>query len=291
MKKTITHYNLYGETDTALLPDFIHCETIESRSKAYNWEIKQHIHTQLYQVFLIDSGAGFLLLDDNEIPFFAPCIIAVPPNNLHGFYYTVPTDGRVMTLSDGYFDMLFKTSPKVILAMGQVQLIAVTAEKSKFDRLIRLIDHISNELYEDFSEKQIALQAYLSLLLVEIYRFTKQNEVDLKRDNRQLQYFQDFLKNIKKSYSAIKTIREYAQELNITTVHLNRICQSVVQKSASQMVEAYIIAEAKKYLSHTSYSISEISYMLDFNDSAYFSRWFKKHMETSPKAFRDNVAE
>ena len=291
MKKTITHYNLYGETDTALLPDFIHCETIESRSKAYNWEIKQHIHTQLYQVFLIDSGAGFLLLDDNEIPFFAPCIIAMPPNNLHGFCYTVPTDGRVMTLSDGYFDMLFKTSPKVILAMGQVQLIAVTAEKSKFDRLIRLIDHISNELYEDFSEKQIALQAYLSLLLVEIYRFTKQNEVDLKSDNRQLQYFQDFLKNIKKSYSAIKTIREYAQELNITTVHLNRICQSVVQKSASQMVEAYIIAEAKKYLSHTSYSISEISYMLDFNDSAYFSRWFKKHMETSPKAFRDNVAE
>ena len=291
MKKTITHYNLYGETDTALLPDFIHCETIESRSKAYNWEIKQHIHTQLYQVFLIDSGAGFLLLDDNEIPFFAPCIIAVPPNNLHGFCYAVPTDGRVMTLSDGYFDTLFKTSPKVILAMGQVQLIAVTAEKSKFDRLIRLIDHISNELYEDFSEKQIALQAYLSLLLVEIYRFTKQNEVDLKRDNRQLQYFQDFLKNIKKSYSAIKTIREYAQELNITTVHLNRICQSVVQKSASQMVEAYIIAEAKKYLSHTSYSISEISYMLDFNDSAYFSRWFKKHMETSPKAFRDNVAE
>ena len=291
MKKTITHYNLYGETDTALLPDFIHCETIESRSKAYNWEIKQHIHTQLYQVFLIDSGAGFLLLDDNEIPFFAPCIIAVPPNNLHGFCYTVPTDGRVMTLSDGYFDTLFKTSPKVIMAMGQVQLIAVTAEKSKFDRLICLIDHISNELYEDFSEKQIALQAYLSLLLVEIYRFTKQNEVDLKRDNRQLQYFQDFLKNIKKSYSAIKTIREYAQELNITTVHLNRICQSVVQKSASQMVEAYIIAEAKKYLSHTSYSISEISYMLDFNDSAYFSRWFKKHMETSPKAFRDNVAE
>ncbi len=289
MKKTITHYNLYGETDTSLLPDFIHCETIESRSKAYNWEIKPHIHTQLYQVFLIDSGAGFLLLGESEIPFFAPCIIAMPPNNLHGFRYTVPTDGRVMTLSDAYFDTLFKTSPKVIIAMGQVQLIAVTAEKPKFDRLIRFIDHISNELYEDFSEKQIALQAYLSLLLVEIYRFTSQNEVDLKSDNRQLQYFQDFQKNIKKSYSAIKTIREYAQELNITTVHLNRICQSVAQKSASQIVEGYILAEAKKYLSHTSYSISEISYMLDFNDPAYFSRIFRKHTKASPKAFRANI--
>ena len=289
MKKTITHYNLYGETDTPLLPDFIHCETIESRSKAYNWEIKPHIHTQLYQIFLIDSGAGFLLLGDNELPFSAPCIIAMPPNNLHGFRYTTPTDGRVMTLSDGYFDTLFKTSPKVIMAMGQVQLIAVTAGKPKFDRLIRLIDHVSNELYEDFSEKQIALQAYLSLLLVEIYRFTKQNDVDLKSNNRQLQYFKDFQKNIKKSYSSIKTIAEYAKELSMTTVHLNRICQSVAQKSASQIVEAYIMTEAQKYLSHTSYSVSEISYMLDFNDPAYFSRMFKKHVNASPKAFRESI--
>jgi AraC family transcriptional regulator, transcriptional activator of pobA len=79
---------------------------------------------------------------------------------------------------------------------------------------------------------------------------------------------------------------EYARELNSTTAHLNRICQAVAQKTTSQIVEEYIIGEAKKYLLHISYSISEISYMINFNDPAYFSRLFKKHCGASPKIFR-----
>lgn len=288
MKKIFTHYNLYGEQGQTPLPDFVHCENIESRSKAYNWEIKPHLHSQLYQLFLIDTGEGFLLLDKKEVPFQAPCIITMPTNHLHGFRYSMPTDGRVLTISESYLEQLFKMSPKVFLALNQVRMISILNEKETFDNLIRLIDQIGRELYEDFSEKQMALQAYLSLLLIEVFRFSKQDTEGLKSDNRQLQYFQDFQKSIKKSLSAIKTVSEYASELNITTVHLNRICQSVAQKSASQIAEEYVIGEAKKYLLHTSYSITEISYMLDFNDPAYFSRLFKKHSGTSPRLFRQD---
>ena len=137
-------------------------------------------------------------------------------------------------------------------------------------------------------EKKIALQAYLSILLVEVFRFTQQyTEGVLKPDNRQLKYFQAFQKSIKKSLSALKTVSEYAQELGITPVHLNRICQAVAGKSASQLAEEHIMAEAQKYLTHTDYTITEISYMLDFNDPAYFSRVFKKQMGMSPKDFRE----
>jgi AraC family transcriptional regulator, transcriptional activator of pobA len=101
-----------------------------------------------------------------------------------------------------------------------------------------------------------------------------------------LTYFQEFQKNIKRSFSASKTVTEYAKELNITTVHLNRICQAVAQKSALQVAHEHIISEAKKYLLHTSYTITELCYMLHFNDPAYFSRLFKKEVGVSPKAFR-----
>jgi AraC family transcriptional activator of pobA len=172
------------------------------------------------------------------------------------------------------------------LTLNKVQLTPVLNEKERFTDLIHLTDRIGQELYEDFSEKQIMLQAYLGLLLVGVFRLTGQNIEGLKNDNRQLHYFQGFQKSIKKSLSAIKTVSEYAKELNITTVHLNRICQTVAQKSASQIAEEYIIGEAKKYLLHTAYSIAEISYMLDFNDPAYFSRLFKKHCGASPKTYR-----
>jgi AraC family transcriptional activator of pobA len=60
----------------------------------------------------------------------------------------------------------------------------------------------------------------------------------------------------------------------------------VAQKPASQIAEEYIIAEAQRYLKETEYSIAEIAYLLKFNDQAYFSRLFKKHMALSPKMYR-----
>ena len=290
-KNAITKYGLYGEEETALLPDFVHCETLESRSKMYNWEIKPHLHTHLYQIFLIEIGSGFLTLDHNkQIPFQAPCIITMPANHLHGFNYNTPTDGRVITLSDSFADSLFKTSPKIVLELNRLWHIAIALDEAvQFQSLIRIIDRISKELYEDLAEKHIALQAYLSILFIEVFRFAQQHDEHfLKSDNRQLKYFQDFQKNIKKSNSALKTVTEYAKELHITTVHLNRICQSVAKKSALRLAQEHILAEAQKYLTHTSYTITEISYMLDFNDSAYFSRFFKQHKGISPKGFREN---
>ncbi len=290
IKNAIIKYDgLYGDNDIATLPDFVHCEMLESRSKTYNWEIKQHLHTHLYQIFLIETGEGILNYNNDTIAFQAPCIITIPANHLHGFNFQTATDGRVITLSDTFAETLFKASPKVTIALNRLWHIPVLQiEKTQFDSLIRIIDRISRELYEDLAEKRVALQAYLSILFVEVFRFAKQREdLFLKSDNRQLRYFQDFQKNIKKTNSALKTMTEYAKELNITTVHLNRICQSVAQKSALQLAQAHILAEAEKYLTHTSYTISEISYMLDFNDVAYFSRFFKQHKGVSPKAFRE----
>ncbi len=287
----IKYDGLYGDNHTATLPDFVHCEMLESRSKTYNWEIKQHLHTHLYQIFLIETGEGVLNYNNDKITFHAPCIFTIPTNHLHGFSFDTSSDGRVITLSDSFVETLFKTSPKVILELNRLWHIPILpAEEVHFDSLIRIIDRISRELYEDLAEKQVALQAYLSILFVEVFRFAKQREdLFLKSDNRQLRYFQDFQKNIKKANSALKTMTEYAKELNITTVHLNRICQSVAQKSALQLAQAHILAEAEKYLTHTSYTISEISYMLDFNDVAYFSRFFKQHKGVSPKVFRENA--
>ena len=58
---------------------------------------------------------------------------------------------------------------------------------------------------------------------------------------------------------------EYAKTLNITTVHLNCICRAVAHKTALAVVHEHIISEAKKYLLHTSYTITVVI----FNVLAY----------------------
>ena len=84
----------------------------------------------------------------------------------------------------------------------------------------------------------------------------------------------------------MKFINEYARELNITPVHLNRICQATVGKSALRAVHEFLFLEAEKYLKYTKYSVSEIAYRLNFEDAAYFSRFFSKYAGVSPKQYR-----
>ena len=85
----------------------------------------------------------------------------------------------------------------------------------------------------------------------------------------------------------MKSIKQYARELNITSVHLNRICQATVGKPALQIVHDFLVLEAEKFLKHTDMHVSEIAYQLNFEDPAYFSRFFKKYTGASPKQFRE----
>ncbi|MCP1383768.1 helix-turn-helix transcriptional regulator [Runella sp. S5] len=100
-----------------------------------------------------------------------------------------------------------------------------------------------------------------------------------------MSHFRRFQKKIKEA-NYPKSIPEFAAELNITPIHLNRICRSVSGHSAIQLVHRYLIGEAQKYLTHTSYSISEIAYLLKFEYPNYFAKLFKKYTGLSPVEFR-----
>ena len=151
----------------------------------------------------------------------------------------------------------------------------------------QLIMQIDGELFGDQPEKQTMLHLSLQQLLIVIYRLWRQNET--KRDipnGRSIQYFRRFQQLVRQSGTA-NSVAQLASELAITPVHLNRICQNIAGKSASQLVQEHILNEARKYLTYTSYSVSEIAYLLHFQYPNYFAKFFKKHTGMSPTAFRD----
>ncbi len=166
-------------------------------------------------------------------------------------------------------------------------------DSSKSNALVslkQLKQQIAIEFIAENPEKQLFMASLFQLLFMYLYRLSVAVEHQItKSDNRTLHYFQSFQKQIKQSFHESKSVTEYAKELNITAVHLNRVCQTLVQKSALQIIHEYMINEAQKYLLNTSYTIAEISYFLDFKDPAYFTRFFKKQTGFSPSEFRGRV--
>lgn len=79
----------------------------------------------------------------------------------------------------------------------------------------------------------------------------------------------------------------YAEKLNTTPQNLNTLSRKTFERSASEIIAEYIINETKRLLIYTGNSISEIAYLLNFNDTSHFVKYFKRYTGCTPGAYRD----
>jgi AraC family transcriptional regulator, transcriptional activator of pobA len=287
MKDLIIYKGLYGDNTYSPVFDFIHYEPLEVRSKIYNWEIEEHLHTDLIQIFIFTEGKGILISERSKIEISGPGIIIIPNNTLHGFAFQNDICGEVFTITESYFDSLSKNNILIFNNLAKLKFHNFENDKDSFETFLTFKNLIIRELKENQIEKQTLINSIFTALFVCIYRLNAiLNTVDTETDHQTLRYFQAFQKSYRQNLNQPKTISQYANELNISTVHLNRVCQRVMKKSPIQIINNQMIMEAKKYLLNTTYSISEISYLLNFNDPAYFTRSFKKEIGVSPSEFR-----
>ena len=65
-------FHLYGDPPDDQAFDFIHIETIASRSSIHDWTIRAHRHRNLFQILLIERGGGTMTFEAAMLPFAAP---------------------------------------------------------------------------------------------------------------------------------------------------------------------------------------------------------------------------
>ncbi|AFK04574.1 transcriptional regulator, AraC family [Emticicia oligotrophica DSM 17448] len=282
-KSILNFEGLYGDDYGRYSSEYIFLELIATRSQLFNWTIKPHIHSQLFQLFIVRKGSLLFQEATQEHQLQAPCITLIPPTKLHGLVYNPDVEGYILTLSESIIDEIFKTSSVVWKTLEDIRILNHFEDKT-FDKIQKNLANIEFELFGENPERYLMLRAYLTELFISLHRLTKQEEAQ-QNDSMTMAHFRKFQLLIKQA-NYPKSIPEFADELNISSVHLNRICNAVSGKSAIELVHQNIINEAQKYLLHTSYSVSEIAYMLKFEYPNYFAKLFKKHTGVSPLEFR-----
>jgi AraC family transcriptional activator of pobA len=58
-----------------------------------------------------------------------------------------------------------------------------------------------------------------------------------------------------------------------------------------RLIRERLLLEAKRLLVYTSMKVSEIAYALNFEDPAYFSRFFRRLVDRAPGDFREEFSE
>lgn len=288
MAKPLLNYKgPFGDDFEPFAKSFVHHELLQIRTLLYNYEIREHLHTDLVQLFLITSGGGLLLSSGRKIPLESPCVLIIPSNRLHGFVFQSEVKGDVFTIPATFFETILKKSPSIFAAFDGLQYFSLEPGTALSLELLDIKNRITRELQHLDQVAEFTLSLLFQLFLVNLYRSRNTVRLEsIKINDKALNHFRTFKKLIRRFRHEGKPVFFYANEMNLSPVHLNRICQTVAQKTALQVLHEEVLLEAKKYLRGTAYSVAEIAYFLGFKDPAHFSKFFKRREGVTPGTFR-----
>lgn len=84
------------------------------------------------------------------------------------------------------------------------------------------------------------------------------------------------------------TVSEVARSVGVSLSYLSRIYKEVTGSTLINLINLKKIEKAKDYLRNTDMKIYEIAEILGFENTTYFSYFFKKNTGMSPKEYKEN---
>ena len=275
----IPTFQLYGEAPAETLPQ-VHIETISSRSRLHDWDIRPHRHARLHQLLLAVAGGGGVRVEGREVAFAAPALVAMPAGLVHGFRFEPETEGYVLTLSED-----FMASAGLEGANGLKAPLIAPLDHDAARRLEDAFAEIQGELRTPRLERSRAIAAHVALILVAAARLSASQAP--AKPSADLALVTRFGQLIEERMQDHWPVAAYADALKVTERQLTGACRRAVGASPLQVMHRRLLTEAKRRLAYTGASVGEVGFALGFRDAGYFSRFFTQREGVSPSAFRE----
>ncbi len=281
--QSVPTYMLYGE-NTREEPDFwVHCETIESRSSRHAWEIRLHRHDSFFQILYLESGSGDAVLDDRIVPIPPSSVVSVPAGFNHGFRFSRDVKGIVLTILNTHLGH-GPAERGGLLSIPQVTQLDVAQADGAYvaQTLTRLADEFDNRR----PGRGNLLAAYISSTLQLLTRMSSAQTESQQLPSDKARRIDALRALIQQHFRAHKPVAFYAQALDVSLTHLNRIVRSAVGCTAHDLIAEKLMEESKAQLLFSAAPVSEIAAHLGFADPAYFSRFFLSRAGEPPRVWR-----
>lgn len=291
INQNIPQFSLYGEFSNSETQDFIHFEKICDRSSVNDWVISPHRHNELFQIVCVFSGEFKIQFDGCSQKHSGGCLITIPSETVHGFLFHPETLGYVISVSTDLVSgsEKFKNDLLDKDMLLQLHLININDDSYFKRRIKNYINLIRMEIKNRREDQMDVLLSLINILLLLIKGKIREGSSIIGNRPANVNFVNHFRALINENYKKQWRVSDYAEAMNMSVSTLNRFCNSSFDNSAKNMVQERLIVEAKRELMFTSMPINKIALSLGFNNSAYFSRIFRKIEGVSPFQYRVTV--
>lgn len=251
-------------------------------------DMAQDLHRHnFFFVLALEKGKGEHIIDFVSYPVVNHCIFIMRPGQVHQLSLSATCTGFLLEFNLEFYHLNDRGTNQMLRRATKSNLCSLS--KNSFEKLHSILGYIFQEYTDQKDGYQEVIRAQLDIFFIEFVRNRQETKPSSNTATAyEQERLEEFLQLIELHVASKKQISEYAGMLNISNYQLGAITKSILGKSPSDLVNEFIILEAKRYLLATPDQVNQIAWHLGYEDPSYFIRFFKKHTGYSPDAFRQN---
>ncbi|WP_286770977.1 helix-turn-helix transcriptional regulator [Sphingobacterium sp. 40-24] len=235
---------------------------------------KPHRHNGYLELVFLSSTSGRHVIDGHESPIKTPCVLIIRKESVHHWELTTPIEGFVLLVKKSFIDLSL-----------DLEIARMIDEISKLDTIYLkengIIPTILRLLAQE--ENKICQEGLFRSLLAKVLENTDKTEQPTSLSN---DLYVRFIELLNTDSKIINNVAYYANLLHTSPQNLTAACKKDTNNTASQILAAYIIKEAKRLVFYTNKSTAEIAFSLGFTDKSNFSKYFKRFTGFTPSEFK-----
>lgn len=244
-----------------------------------------HRH-EYYEIFWVLEGEGSHSIDFIEYPLSPGRVYFITPGQVHEGH-AMPESMYGLSFNPGFVSPDYRSQLAIEQIFSQnssnTPFIAVDdIGKQELRPLLNLMIRESKTDHPDMPMLSTLLTSFLRYLM----RYRPEEQAGHSRSDQRMV---KLLELIEENFRVHKDTPFYSNKIALTSKRVNELTRKHFSKTVTQLVHDRIVLEARRELAYTNKSIKEIALDLGFDDVTYFSRFFRRLSNDSPKGFREKM--
>lgn len=240
---------------------------------------------------IYEQGTADLKINMKEYHVEAPCVLMVLNDQIYQpMGHSDDLKMKIILMSRSFSDSLFVNSGEILPLQSSViknPIMRIENEENVFGQFYQLLLNIAASPRQEY---KLDAARHLTLSMFYGYSHLKHEVMEVKSaSNRQDEIIATFTELISKHHKKEREVSFYADKMCITPKYLSQVIKDQYGKTALDLIEEYVIAEAKSLLLSTKMSIQQISDELNFPSQSVFGKYFKRVTGLSPKEYRYKI--
>lgn len=287
MKNLIPRYTFYkNKYGSELLIDVVELKYVKK------FLSQSSVHTlTYYDITFVTEGEGKFSIDNQTNEAASRDVFFSKPGEIRNWDTRHIVNGYALIFEDEFLSSLFKDS----LFVRHLSFFQSGKTSSKLQlpdelymRILQILHNIKTEIDSYRQNDVYVLRALLYEVLMLLDREYKKVNMEEETTSKEVGniHIDKFMKLVESHLKEQHSVQYYADKLCITPNYLNEIVTSTKGISAKQYIRNKVMDEAKRLLTYTDFSISDIAFELHFSTVSYFIRSFRQYTGTTPLLYR-----